>query len=132
MKAEREKIMSEVRYTDQHEWIRLDGDEATVGITKYAAESLGDVVFVELPASGKAVTAGGEAAVVESVKAASDIFAPAGGTVTAANAALEKEPSKVNEDPEGEGWFFKLKLADKGEFAKLMDAAAYAKFVETL
>jgi glycine cleavage system H protein len=124
--------MSEVRYTDQHEWIRLDGDEATVGITKYAAESLGDVVFVELPASGKAVTAGGEAAVVESVKAASDIYAPAGGTVTAANAALEKEPSKVNEDPEGEGWFFKLKLADKGEFAKLMDAAAYAKFVETL
>jgi glycine cleavage system H protein len=124
--------MSEVRYTDQHEWIRLDGDEATVGITKYAAESLGDVVFVELPASGKAVTAGGEAAVVESVKAASDIYAPAGGTVTAANAALEKEPSKVNEDPEGEGWFFKLKLADKAEFAKLMDAAAYAKFVESL
>jgi glycine cleavage system H protein len=124
--------MSEVRYTDQHEWIRLDGDEATVGITKYAAESLGDVVFVELPASGKAVTAGGEAAVVESVKAASDIYAPAGGTVTAANAALEKEPSKVNEDPEGEGWFFKLKLADKAEFTKLMDAAAYAKFVESL
>jgi glycine cleavage system H protein len=124
--------MSEVRYTDQHEWIRLDGEEATVGITKYAAESLGDVVFVELPASGKAVTAGGEAAVVESVKAASDIYAPAGGTVTAANAALEKEPSKVNEDPEGEGWFFKLKLTDKSEFAKLMDRAAYAKFVDSL
>ena len=124
--------MSEVRYTDQHEWIRLDGEEATVGITKYAAESLGDVVFVELPASGKVVKAGGEAAVVESVKAASDIYAPAGGTVTAANAALEKEPSKVNEDPEGEGWFFKLKLSDKGEFAKLMDAAAYAKFLESL
>ena len=124
--------MSEVRYTDQHEWIRLDGEEATVGITKYAAESLGDVVFVELPASGKTVAAGGEAAVVESVKAASDIYAPAGGTVTAVNAALEKEPSKVNEDPEGAGWFFKLKLTDKNEFAKLMDSAAYAKFVESL
>jgi glycine cleavage system H protein len=124
--------MSEVRYTDQHEWIRLDGEEATIGITKFAAESLGDVVFVELPASGKAVAAGGEAAVVESVKAASDIYAPAGGTVTGANNALEKEPSKVNEDPEGAGWFFKMKLSDKAEFAKLMDAAAYAKFVESL
>jgi glycine cleavage system H protein len=124
--------MSEVRYTDQHEWIRLDGDEATVGITKYAAEALGDVVFVELPASGKAVTAGGEAAVVESVKAASDIYAPAAGTITAANVELEKEPSKVNDDPEGAGWFFKMKLSDKSEFAKLMDGAAYAKFLETL
>ena len=124
--------MSEVRYTDQHEWIRLDGDEATVGITKYAAESLGDVVFVELPASGKTVKAGGEAAVVESVKAASDIYAPAGGTVTGANSDLEKEPSKVNEDPEGAGWFFKMKLNDKAEFAKLMDATAYGKFVESL
>jgi len=124
--------MSEVRYTDQHEWIRLDGDEATVGITKYAAESLGDVVFVELPASGKSVAAGGEAAVVESVKAASEIYAPAGGTVTEANSALEAAPSKVNEDPEGEGWFFKLKLSNKDEFAKLMDAAAYTKFVESL
>ena len=124
--------MSEVRYTDQHEWIRLDGEEATVGITKYAAESLGDVVFVELPASGKTVKAGGEAAVVESVKAASDIYAPAGGTVTGANGVLEKEPSKVNEDPEGAGWFFKMKLNDKAEFAKLMDATAYGKFVESL
>ena len=124
--------MSDVRYTDQHEWIRLDGDEAIVGITKFAAESLGDVVFVELPASGKSVKAGGEAAVVESVKAASDIYAPAGGTVTGVNTALEKEPSKVNEDPEGAGWFFKMTLSDKGELAKLMDAAAYAKFVESL
>ena len=124
--------MSEVRYTDQHEWIRLEGDEATIGITKFAAESLGDVVFVELPASGKAVKAGGEAAVVESVKAASDIYAPAGGTVTSVNAALEKEPSKVNEDPEGAGWFFKMKLSDKSELGKLMDAAAYAKYLETL
>ena len=124
--------MSEVRFTDQHEWVRLEGDEATVGITKYAAESLGDVVFVELPASGKTVRAGGEAAVVESVKAASDIYAPAGGTVTGANSDLEKEPSKVNEDPEGAGWFFKMKLSDKSELAKLMDGAAYAKYLETL
>ena len=124
--------MSETRFTDQHEWVRLDGDAATVGITKYAAEALGDVVFVELPASGKTVSAGGEAAVVESVKAASDIYAPVGGTVTGSNAALEKEPSKVNEDPEGAGWFFKMKLSDKGELAKLMDAAAYAKYLETL
>ena len=124
--------MSEVRYTDQHEWIRLDGDEATVGITRYAAESLGDVVFVEVPAVGKAVKAGGEAAVVESVKAASDIYAPASGTVSAANEALSAEPSKVNADPEGEGWFFKLKGVDAGEFGKLMDEAAYKKFVESL
>jgi glycine cleavage system H protein len=124
--------MSETRYTDQHEWIRLDGDEGTVGITKYAAESLGDVVFVELPAAGKAVTAGGEAAVVESVKAASDIYAPASGTVSAANAALEAAPAKVNEDPEGEGWFFKLKGVNKDEFGKLMDAAAYKSFVDGL
>jgi len=124
--------MSDIRYTDQHEWIRLEGDEAVVGITKYAAEALGDVVFVELPASGKAVNAGGEAAVVESVKAASDIYAPVGGTVTGSNAVLEKEPSKVNEDPEGAGWFFKMKLSDKSDLAKLMDAAAYAKYLETL
>ena len=124
--------MSEVRYTDQHEWIRLDGDEATVGITKYASESLGDVVFVELPAAGKVIAAGGEAAVVESVKAASDIYAPAGGTVSAANADLEATPSRVNEDPEGAGWFFKLSGVNKDDFAKLMDAEAYAKFVEGL
>lgn len=124
--------MSEVRYTDQHEWIRLDGDEATVGITKFAAESLGDVVFVELPAAGKALAAGGEAAVVESVKAASDIYAPASGTVSAANAALETQPAKVNEDPEGEGWFFKLKGVNKDEFGKLMDEAAYKSFVDGL
>ncbi|MCP5412546.1 MAG: glycine cleavage system protein GcvH [Alphaproteobacteria bacterium] len=124
--------MSEVRYTDQHEWIRLDGDEATVGITKYAAESLGDVVFVEVPSVGKTVAAGGEAAVVESVKAASDIYAPAGGTVSAANEVLSSEPSKVNDDPEGEGWFFKLKGVSSEEFGKLMDADAYGKFVESL
>jgi glycine cleavage system H protein len=128
----KEKEMSEVRYTDQHEWIRLDGEEAAVGITRHAAESLGDVVFVELPAIGKAVKAGGEAAVVESVKAASDIYAPVSGTVSAANAVLSAEPSKVNDDPEGEGWFFKLKGVSADEFGKLMDEAAYKKFVETL
>lgn len=124
--------MSEVRFTDQHEWVRLDGDEATIGITRHAAEQLGDVVFVELPQAGRKVGAGAEAAVVESVKAASEVYAPVGGEVIASNSALEAEPAKVNEDPEGAGWFFKIKLADKGDFTKLMDSAAYAKFVESL
>ena len=124
--------MSEVRYTDQHEWIRLDGDEATVGITKYAAESLGDVVFVELPELGRKVGAGAEAAVVESVKAASEVYAPVGGEVSDANSALEASPAKVNEDPEGEGWFFKLKGVARDEFDKLMSADAYAEFVKGL
>jgi glycine cleavage system H protein len=124
--------MSETRYTDQHEWVRLEGSEATVGITKFAAEQLGDVVYVELPAKGKAVKAGAEAAVVESVKAASEVYAPVSGEVVSANDALSAEPSKVNDDPEGNGWFFKLKLADSGEFGKLMDAAAYAEFVKGL
>jgi glycine cleavage system H protein len=124
--------MSEVRFTDQHEWVRLEGDEATIGITRHAAEQLGDVVFVELPQAGRKVGAGAEAAVVESVKAASEVYAPVGGEVTAANSALEAEPAKVNEDPEGAGWFFKLKLSDKAEFAKLMDAAAYQEFVKGL
>jgi glycine cleavage system H protein len=124
--------MSEVRFTDQHEWVRLDGDEATIGITRHAAEQLGDVVFVELPAAGRKVGAGAEAAVVESVKAASEVYAPVGGEVTAANDALVAEPAKVNDDPEGAGWFFKLRLADKAEFAKLMDEAAYKEFVKGL
>ena len=122
--------MSETRYTDQHEWVRLEGDEATVGITRFAAEQLGDVVYVELPAKGKTVAAGAEAAVVESVKAASEVYAPLSGEVTAANDALVAAPSKVNEDPEGEGWFFRLKLADTAAFAGLMDAAAYAAFTK--
>ena len=124
--------MSEVRFTDQHEWVRLDGEEATVGIPRHAAEQLGDVVFVELPQTGRKVGAGAEAAVVESVKAASEVYAPVGGEVTASNSTLEAEPAKVNEDPEGAGWFFKLKLSDKAEFAKLMDAAAYQEFVKGL
>jgi len=124
--------MSETRYTDQHEWVRLEGDTATVGITKFAAEQLGDVVYVELPAAGKSVKAGGEAAVVESVKAASEVYAPVSGTVTGANDALTAEPSKVNDEPEGAGWFFQVKLSDVGEFRSLMDAAAYAEFTKGL
>lgn len=124
--------MSEIRYTDQHEWVRLDGDEATVGITRYAADQLGDVVFVELPDSGRKVGKGGEAAVVESVKAASEVYAPVSGEVTGGNAAIVDDPAKVNADPEGEGWFFKLKLADKAEFAALMSGDQYAEFVKGL
>jgi glycine cleavage system H protein len=124
--------MSEIRFTDQHEWVRVDGDEATVGITKYAAEQLGDVVYVEMPEAGRKVGQGGEAAVVESVKAASEIYAPIGGEVTGNNPALGEDPAKVNADPEGEGWFFKMKVADKGELAKLMTADQYAEFVKGL
>ena len=124
--------MSEVRYTDQHEWVRVDGGEATVGITKYAAEQLGDVVFVELPEAGRKVGKGGEAAVVESVKAASEVYAPIGGEVTASNAALTDDPAKVNADPEGEAWFFKLKDVDAGEFGKLMSREQYDEFVKGL
>src|ERR1041385_8229630 len=115
--------MSEIRYTDQHEWVRIDGDEATVGITKYAAEQLGDVVYVEVPEPGRSLGKGGEAAVVESVKAASEVYAPISGEVTAANAAIADEPAKVNADPEGDGWFFKLKISDKGELSQLMTRA---------
>ncbi len=124
--------MSEVRFTDQHEWVRIDGDVATVGITKYAAEQLGDVVYVELPEKGRKVGQGGEAAVVESVKAASEVYAPVGGEVTDANGALAEDPAKVNADPEGDGWFFKLKLVSKDELAKLMTADQYAEFIKGL
>lgn len=124
--------MSETRFTDQHEWVRLEGDEATIGITRHAAEQLGDVVFVELPQAGRKVSAGAEAAVVESVKAASEVYAPVEGLVTLSNNALEAHPGKVNEDPEGSGWFFKLKVSDKSGFAKLMDQAAYQEFVKGL
>ena len=124
--------MSETRFTDQHEWVRIEGDVATVGITKYAAEQLGDVVYVELPEAGRKVGQGGEAAVVESVKAASEVYAPIGGEVTAGNSALSDEPAKVNADPEGDGWFFKMKIADAGEIAKLMTKAQYDEFVKGL
>jgi glycine cleavage system H protein len=124
--------MSEVRFTDQHEWVRVEGDVATIGISKYAAEQLGDVVYVELPEVGRKVGAGGEVAVVESVKAASEVYAPVGGEVTQSNTALTDDPAKVNADPEGEGWFFRLKLADKNEVSKLMTAEQYAEFVKGL
>jgi glycine cleavage system H protein len=124
--------MSEVRFTNQHEWVRIDGDEATVGITKYAAEQLGDVVFVEVPDAGKNLGKGGEAAVVESVKAASEVYSPVSGEVTAANSALADDPSKVNADPEGDGWFFKLKVKDTGEVSQLMTRAQYDEFVKGL
>ncbi|MDJ0942571.1 MAG: glycine cleavage system protein GcvH [Kiloniellales bacterium] len=124
--------MSNLRFTDDHEWIRLDGEVATVGITDYAQEQLGDVVFVELPEAGTALEKGKEAATVESVKAASEIYAPLDGEVTEANAALADDPAKVNSDPEGEGWFFKMTVADSSQLDGLMDEAAYKAFVETL
>jgi glycine cleavage system H protein len=124
--------MSEVRYTDQHEWVRVDGETATIGITKFAAGQLGDVVYVELPEVGRKVGQGGEIAVVESVKAASEVYAPVGGEVSESNSALSEDPAKINADPEGEGWFFRLRGVDQGELAKLMTAAQYTEFVKTL
>lgn len=120
------------RYTREHEWIRLDGDTATVGITGYAQEQLGDIVFVELPAVGKQLTKGGEAAVVESVKAASEVYAPVAGEVAAINETLSDAPGTVNDDPEGEGWFMRLKIKDRAEVEALMDEAAYKAFLETI
>jgi len=119
-------------YTKDHEWVRVDGTTATVGITAYAAEQLGDVVFVELPAIGKQVTKGGEAAVVESVKAASEVYAPLTGEVIAVNSELEGEPAKVNAEPTGAGWFVKLKLSDTAELKDLMSEAAYNDYVKGL
>ena len=119
-------------YTDEHEWIEVDGNAATVGITAYAQEQLGDIVFVEVPTEGTTVTKGGDAAVVESVKAASDVYAPVSGTITEGNAALGDDPSLVNSDPEGSGWFFKLVLDDAGQLDGLMDADAYKAFVASL
>ena len=119
-------------FTKDHEWIRIEGDVATVGITDYAQSQLGDVVYVELPEIGKALAKGDEAAVVESVKAASEVFAPVSGSVTAVNAALADEPGKINESPETDGWFLKMKLTASDELAELMDEEAYKVFVETL
>jgi glycine cleavage system H protein len=119
-------------FTEDHEWIDVDGEVATVGITDYAQSQLGDIVFVETPEEGKAVSKGDDAAVVESVKAASDVYAPVAGTVIEGNAALADNPALVNEDPEGEGWFFKLTLADAGELDALMDEGAYQDFVSKL
>lgn len=119
-------------FTSDHEWIDVDGDTATVGITDYAQGQLGDVVFVETPEPGRIVAKGKEAAVVESVKAASDVYAPVSGTVTEANPALAEDPALVNTAPESEGWFFKLTLSDPGELDRLMDSAAYQAFVAGL
>ena len=123
--------MPDTRYTREHEWVRLEGDAATVGITEYAQEQLGDVVFVELPETGRDVDAGDSCAVVESVKAASDVYAPLAGKVLEVNQDIVEDPSLVNRDPEGEGWFFKLELADPGEFDALMDEDEYTAFLET-
>ena len=124
--------MASVKYTEEHEWVRVEGDVGTIGITPYAQEQLGDVVFVELPQAGRKVAKGEACAVVESVKAASDIYAPVSGEVAEANAALADAPGEVNADPMGNGWFFKLRLADKGELDGLMDEAAYDAFVKSL
>jgi glycine cleavage system H protein len=121
-----------MRFTKDHEWVQVEGDVASVGITAYAAEQLGDVVFVELPEVGKQVKAGENLAVVESVKAASDIYAPVAGVVVEINTALGAAPETVGESPETVGWFAKLKLADVSEVEKLMDKAAYEAFLQTL
>ena len=124
--------MSTVKYTRDHEWIRIDADTAVIGITDYAQTQLGDVVYVELPAVGRRVEKGKEAAVVESVKAASEVYAPVSGEVIAVNEALSGEPGKINVDPMGEGWFLKLRIANAKELDELMDEAAYQSFVEGL
>jgi glycine cleavage system H protein len=124
--------MADVKYTNEHEWIRIEGDVGTVGITNYAQEQLGDVVFVDVPQAGRKVAKGESIAVVESVKAASDIFAPATGEVVEGNAGLAEQPGDVNAEPMGKGWFFKMKLANKGELDGLMDEKAYDAFVKSL
>ena len=121
-----------VKYSKDHEWISVEGDVGTVGISQYAQEQLGDVVFVDVPQVGRKIAKGESVAVVESVKAASDIYSPASGEVTEANAALADAPGEVNADPMGKGWFFKIKLSDKGELSGLMDEAAYNDFVKGL
>jgi glycine cleavage system H protein len=119
-------------FTEDHEWIEVDGDTATVGITEYAQGQLGDIVFVEVPSEGASLTKGGDAAVVESVKAASDVYSPVSGTVTEGNPALADDPALVNTAPEGDGWFFKLTIADKSELDGLMDESGYKAFCDTL
>ena len=119
-------------FTGEHEWIRLDGDVATVGISTHAQEALGDIVFAEVPETGRSLNKGDEAAVVESVKAASDVYAPVAGEVVEGNPALADNPALINSDPEGEGWFFKMRVADTSELDGLMDEAAYREWVKTL
>lgn len=124
--------MSPTRYTKDHEYIRVDGDVAVGGITDYAQSQLGDVVFVELPAAGKSFGTGEQVAVVESVKAASEVYAPVSGEVVEVNSELEGAPAMVNEDSAGKGWFVKIRVADQGELAALMDEAAYSEYLKTL
>ena len=119
-------------FTKEHEWVRVEGDSATVGISDHAQEALGDIVFAEVPEAGRQLTKGQEAAVVESVKAASDVYAPVSGEVTDGNPAIADDPSVINRDAEGDGWFFKLKLADRGELDGLMGEAAYREWVKSL
>jgi glycine cleavage system H protein len=119
-------------FTTEHEWVRVEGDVATVGISNHAQEALGDIVFAEVPEAGRTVAKGDDAAVVESVKAASDVYAPVSGEVIEGNAALADDPSLINRDPEGDGWFFKLKLSDPSELDKLMDESAYIEWVNSL
>jgi glycine cleavage system H protein len=124
--------MAETRYRKDHEYIRIEGDVGTVGISDYAQSQLGDVVFVELPSVGKALAKGGEAAVVESVKAASEVYAPVSGEVVEVNGELEGAPGTVNEDPAGKGWFLKIKIKDAAELDALMNEAEYQNYVKTL
>ncbi|MEM8694498.1 MAG: glycine cleavage system protein GcvH [Pseudomonadota bacterium] len=119
-------------FTEDHEWIDVDGDHATIGITDYAQEQLGDIVFVEVPESGAMLEQGGEAAVVESVKAASDVYAPVSGEILEGNDALADDPALVNSSPEEEGWFFRMALSDASQLESLMDAKAYKAFVDSL
>ena len=121
--------MADKKYSKKHEWVELDGDIATIGITKHATEQLGDIVFTEVPDAGKAFEAGGEAAVVESVKAASDVYSPISGEVTENNQAIVSDPSLVNQDPEGNGWFFKVKVANADQINELMTKDEYDKFL---
>lgn len=124
--------MAQTRYTKDHEYIRVEGDVAVVGITDYAQKQLGDVVFVELPQAGANVAKGAQAAVVESVKAASEVYAPVSGEVVAVNEALEGDPATINSDPLGAGWFMKVRIADAADLDGLMDEAAYQAFLKTL
>jgi glycine cleavage system H protein len=119
-------------FTKEHEWIRVEGDTATIGISNHAQEALGDIVFAEVPQAGRRVSKGQEAAVVESVKAASDVYAPVSGEVIEGNRAVADDPALVNSDPEGQGWFFKLKLDNPGELDGLMDEGAYREWIKTL
>ena len=121
--------MADKKYSKKHEWVELDGDIASIGITKHAAEQLGDIVFTEVPDAGKAFEAGGEAAVVESVKAASDVYSPISGEVTENNQTIVSDPSLVNQDPEGNGWFFKVKVANADQINELMTKDEYDKFL---